>query len=369
MPPYANMSAVALKKYEMCDVLGHGSYGTVWRAKEISTQKEFAIKAIKRQSLMSNNAREQFRAEVGALATIRHTNVVSFKEVFEDATSVFIVTEVAGQELYECIVEHGFLEEKRAKHICRQMLAAIGHLHQHGYVHRDIKPENVCLGKNDLAKLIDFGLCVSHQNKVMGNRCGSYFYVAPEVLDKQYSGGGCDVWSVGVVLFVMLVGYPPFYGESDDEIAEQVKTAAPDLTQARWQVISDSAKRLVLKLLVKDPHLRVSAKEALSDPWFEDAEAALAPTVPVATLLDTSKRRRSRSLELASRCFPEATELTSLQCQLQQCQLEESHLQADPACEIETPRPPQPPQPQKQKRGTMFRRSFRRKVHSVTCAP
>merc|ERR1712072_457523 len=109
---------------------------------------------------------------------------------------------------------------------------------------------------------------------------------------------------------------------------------------------------------VKDPNLRVSAKEALADPWFAHAEAALpTPALPVATFLDNSQRRRSRSLELASRCFPEATELSAQQCQL------------DPACGIETPRPSQLPQPQKQRRGTMFRRGFRRNVRSVTCAP
>jgi len=382
---------LAPKKYELCEIVGRGSYGVVWRATEVATQKKVAIKAIKRTSLMTADSREQFAREVGALAVIRHARIVSFKECYEDASHVYIVTELCGQELYERIVEKSCLPESQTKQICHQILQAVGHLHQRGFVHRDIKPENFCIEHRNQVKLIDFGLCCRHQNQVMENRCGSYFYVAPEVLDREYTGGSCDVWSVGVVLFVMLVGYPPFYGETDEEIAEQVKTAEPDLSQERWHAISDQAKDLVLKLLVKDPTRRITAAEALGHTWFEEiVVATTAPKLPVPCLSDSSKRRRSRSLELRNcRSLTEsdndhgainlfvqrrdhaqtctAAELSLLQSQLQQCSLQ----QVDPASRTLRP---QPPQKQKQTRSAIFRRSFRRKTHrrkanSIAAAP
>lgn len=400
----STVHATVPRKYEMQQIIGKGSYGVVWRARDVTTGKLVAVKAIKRQSLITVDARNQFAREVGALAAIHHRNVVLFKEVFEDALHVYIVTELCGQELYENITEHGRIPEVQSRQIARQMFHAINHLHKLGFVHRDVKPENFCLDKNGLVKLIDFGLCCEHGNQLMANRCGSYFYVAPEVLDREYFGGSCDVWSVGVVLFVMLAGYPPFYGETDEAIAEQVKKQEVDLSHERWRNISVAAKDLILRLLVKDPLKRISAAEALDHPWFDDqiGSAAKAPSLTMpGKLLVTTKRRRSRSLELSRSATDEqqqqqqhggcscpplnaqvegvqqeqractSAELSSLQYQLEGCQIQEQQVvQADPAAAAEAYTPQQPPpRPQKQSRGARFRRSFRRRINFSQPSP
>jgi serine/threonine protein kinase len=433
----STVHAATPKKYEMQQVIGRGSYGVVWRARDVTTGKLVAVKAIKRKSLVTADARNQFAREVGALAAIQHRNVVAFEEVFEDAAHVYIVTELCGQELYEHITELGRIPEARSRQIVRQMLHAVAHLHEVGFVHRDVKPENFCLDtKSGLVKLIDFGLCCQHEDRVMANRCGSYFYVAPEVLDRHYFGGSCDVWSVGVVLFVMLAGYPPFYGETDDAIAARVRAQPVDLSHERWQGVSAAAKDLVLRLLAKDPLRRPSAADALAHPGLDDgarrssrrssrsadhcqsSSSALTQSqpqsqampsltlplplplsVPGKLLARREKRRRSRSLELGRSatdeqpqpqhgecaCPPQsaapaeeeavctAAELSSLQCQLEGCQLHEQssrpvvqvQVQADPAAAAVAYPPQQPSQPcqQKQSRGARFRRSFRRRIN------
>jgi len=383
-------------------------------ALDTTTNKQVAIKAINRRSLVTAEARGQLRREIAALASIKHRNIVAFRECYEDNNHVYIVTEVCGQELYDHIVDNGFISEAKSKRLCRQMLHAVEHLHKNGFVHRDIKPENFCLGniesgtsESDLnVKLIDFGLCCQHRGQVMQNRCGSYFYVAPEVLHKSYSGGTCDVWSVGVVLFVMLVGYPPFYGETDDEIAAQVKNAEPDLTLERWHGISKEAKDLVLRLLVKDPAKRLTAAQALRDPWLCEAKPTATTRLTIPTLLECTKRRRSRSLELSTmnRSLTDQSDSSlSLQrgstsgadpaanprlhaqtydaedLQALQSSMKDFHLQvegADPASMplssgTHTPAPPKQPRAERQtKRNAIFRRSFRRKTrNSVACAP
>jgi len=383
----ATMTGVAPgSQYQMLQVIGRGSYGTVWLAQDTTTNQHVAIKAIKRQTLLTPESQSQLRREITALAAIRHQNVVAFRECYEDNAHVYIVTELCGQELYDHIVENEFIPEHKTKKICYQILHAVQHLHSKGMVHRDIKPENFCLcGENkDVVKLIDFGLCCVHRNEVMGNRCGSYFYVAPEVLHKSYRGGSCDVWSVGVVLFVMLVGYPPFYGETDAEIAEQVMNAEVDLTQARWTNISDEAKDLITRLLNKNPNQRINVTEALSHPWLREMHREYTKTsLPVPSLLECTKRRRSKSLELRGTDYEEPAPKTPPDARMpsQTCGEQELHtlegainsldLCADPANAPRiTPQPPKQPRPDKMKdKLVIFRRSFRRKANSVACAP
>lgn len=385
-------------KYQMLSVIGRGSYGTVWLAQDTASNKKVAIKAIKRHTLLSSESRKQLKREIAALASVKHHNVVAFRECYEDNSNVYIVTEVCGQELYDHIVDQGFLSEKQTKLICHQILLAVQHLHAKGMVHRDIKPENFCLcgSEKNIVKLIDFGLCCVHNDETMHKRCGSYFYVAPEVLAKNYKGGTCDVWSVGVVLFVMLVGYPPFYGETDAEIADQVKHADPDLTQKRWKNISEDAKDLVLRMLNKSPKQRINITEALNHPWLREVcEARAQVRLPVPSLLECTKRRRSKSLELISRSGPddcvqnlhmhakgmvqgdgEGSCAHSQTCDDDEIQTLQGHLRdfrlcADPANAPSTSlsmTPEIPKQPRRPKR-IIFGRSFRRRANLIAAAP
>jgi len=198
----------------------------------------------------------------------------------------------------------------------------------------------------------------------MTNRCGSYFYVAPEVLNKHYRGGSCDLWSVGVVLFVMLVGYPPFSGDTDQEIAERVRNQNVSMSHERWDEISDEAKDLVRRLLNKDANVRIGCSQALAHPWL--AEEATESVEPVTTLVDHMKRRRSRSLELNSRNEEEsrADKPTDSCAEDLTASIQELHLvpSSDPASQpLAALIVPQPPEMDKQGKLSFFKRSFRRR--------
>lgn len=264
----------APNRYELETIVGRGGYGVVWLGRDVQTDE---VVAIKRQPFDNSSTRSELCREVKALATLQHRNIVEFKEVYEDPGAfgcghACIVTEACGGDLCDRVMEHGVIPELACKRICFQILHAVNYMHKRGYCHRDIKPENICLSgvSQDFVKIIDFGLCCKQGGeKIMTRQCGSPFYVAPEVLNKSYTKGSCDVWSIGVVLFVMLAGYTPFYGETDAETAQCVLSADVEFEGEEWEAVTNTAQDLISKLLVKNPAERITAAEALQHPWFE----------------------------------------------------------------------------------------------------
>jgi len=179
-----------------------------------------------------------------------------------------------GGELFDRIVAAQRFSERHAADVMSQMLSAIKHLHGHGIVHRDLKPENFLMNdpsENSEVKLIDFGLSKRFSAKKevekMHTVVGTPYYVAPEVLKGNYDIS-CDVWSLGVILYVFLCGYPPFEGDNNKEIFRNVLKQRLQFDPAEWGTISDSAKDLVSKMLAKDPKKRISATQCLEHPWF-----------------------------------------------------------------------------------------------------
>jgi len=248
--------------------LGSGSYGVVHKGVHNVTHQERAIKVIPRAKIKNF---DRFRTEVRILQTLDHPNVIKLYEYFEDETNVYLVMEVcSGGELFERIIEKEYFSEKYAAQVFKQILEAINYCHNNGVCHRDLKPENFLFESKDDAsdlKVIDFGLSkiLDQGSKAvlqrMKTKAGTPYYISPEVLTGNYDIS-CDMWSAGCILYILLCGYPPFYGDDDQEILKMVKKGDFDFDGEEWDEVSEDAKDLIRKLVCK-PERRLTAGEAL----------------------------------------------------------------------------------------------------------
>eukprot|EP00931_Biecheleriopsis_adriatica_P093302 TRINITY_DN67047_c0_g1_i1.p1 TRINITY_DN67047_c0_g1~~TRINITY_DN67047_c0_g1_i1.p1 ORF type:complete len:523 (+),score=139.81 TRINITY_DN67047_c0_g1_i1:28-1569(+) len=251
--------------------LGEGSFGTAFRVTCKQTGQERAVKTIEIKGV-KNPAR--FEREIDIAKKLDHPNVVRLYETFRDARKIYLVMELCtGGELFDRIVDEapsGFDEGLAAKYI-RQMLSAICYLHANRFAHRDVKPENFLFhdpSPDSQLKIIDFGLACHYEvGEKMSTKAGTAYYVAPEVLKGSYDEK-CDVWSAGVISFVLLCGYPPFAGDTDPEILKKVKTGNFEFRSPEWDGISQGAKNLITQMLTLDPSIRPSAEVVLQSPWL-----------------------------------------------------------------------------------------------------
>lgn len=208
--------------------------------------------------------------------------------MFETRTQLFIVMRlVKGGDLFERIKTRKFFPENVAREVMWSLFSAIRYLHARGIVHRDLKPENIlCLDEKDdsLVMISDFGLSkFASSVELMKIACGTLCYVAPEVLKMQGYSFSVDIWSLGVIMYLLLRGRLPFDGKTKDEIIDRTITAAPDFTHPHWQMVSEEAKDLVAKLLNKDPKLRFTEEQARLHSWFEPVRRRMVPTTPDVT--------------------------------------------------------------------------------------
>ncbi|CAI5940592.1 unnamed protein product [Closterium sp. NIES-65] len=255
--------------------LGAGQFGVVRRCVENATNQAFACKTIIKDRLLTSPARDEVRREVAAMRSVSgHPGVVQLRGVFEDERQVHLVMDLCdGGELFDEVVRRGRLPEREAALIFRQIASAVAFCHSKNIMHRDLKPENILLASSDTsrlptAKLADFGFAVPIPP---GHRAcgvaGSPFYMAPEVLTGEY-GVEADVWSLGVVLYVLLSGSPPFWGADDNGVFRAVLEAPLHLTSGAWAGVSAEAKGLLRCMLHRDPRRRPSAAKLLSHPWI-----------------------------------------------------------------------------------------------------
>ncbi|CDI75549.1 CAM kinase, CDPK family, putative [Eimeria praecox] len=258
--------------------LGQGTYGSVCRAVNKSTKTVRAVKTISKSKVRNV---KRFKQEISIMKSLDHPNIIKLFETFEDHKNVYLVMELCrGGELFDRIIEQGYFSEAYACSLMRCILAALFYLHRHGIVHRDLKPENFMFldkGKDAPFKIIDFGLATRFSNNsYMSTRAGTPFYVAPQVLQGKYTYK-CDMWSAGVILYILLCGYPPFHGENDAEILARVKVGRYKFNEQDWKGVSNEAKDLVRKLMAFDPHQRLSAEQALNHPWIKHFSSAPNP--------------------------------------------------------------------------------------------
>nr|GEW12968.1 calcium-dependent protein kinase 26-like [Tanacetum cinerariifolium] len=261
--------------YNLGQKLGHGRFGTTFLCTEKTTGKEFACKSIAKRKLITDDDVEDVRREIEIMHHLSgHPNVVSIQGVYEDSVAVHLVMELcAGGELFYRITKKGHFSERKAADLVSTIAGVIEACHSLGVMHCDLKPENFLFVDDDEdspLKTIDFGLSVFFKPGVkFEDMVGSPYYVAPEVLLKNY-GPEADIWSAGVILYILLCGVPPFWGESENEIFEEVLRGKLDFTSDPWPSISNSAKDLVRKMLIRDPRKRITAHGVLCHPWISE---------------------------------------------------------------------------------------------------
>jgi len=264
-------------KYIIQDELGRGAFSIVKLAVEKSTGIKYAVKIINKSKVEQDLAR--LATEMEILKKVQHPNIIALKEIIDTKSCLFIVTEVvSGGELFDKIVELGQYTEKDASILVSKIVSAIDYLHSINIVHRDLKPENLLLKDSESiseVKLADFGLSKIVGTKVMmQTACGTPGYVAPEVLTAQGYDKEVDMWSIGVITYILLCGFPPFYNENLPELFEQILKAEYDFPEEYWKDISEGGKDFIRKLLVVDPSKRLTSKQALNHSWL----AGNAPT-------------------------------------------------------------------------------------------
>jgi len=265
--------------YTIHEELGRGAFSVVKLAVENSTGKKYAVKIIQKSKVEQN---VRLATEMEILKQVQHPNIISLKEIVDTKTCLYIITElVTGGELFDKIVELGQYSEKDASVLVYKMVSAIQYLHSINIVHRDLKPENLLLKDAQSVsevKLADFGLSKIVGTKVMmQTACGTPGYVAPEVLTAQGYDKEVDMWSIGVITYILLCGFPPFYNENLPELFEQILKAAYEFPEEYWKDISEDGKDFIRKLLVVDPSKRMTGERALLHPWL----AGSAPSKPL----------------------------------------------------------------------------------------
>lgn len=271
------------KFYDIHKELGRGQFGITYLCTDKATGYKYACKSISVKKLVTKKDVEDVRREIMILEHLTgQPNVVEFKGAYEDRVNVHLVMEFCGGgELFDRITARGSYSEKEAAKIGRQIVNVVHVCHFMGVMHRDLKPENFLLvshEKDSPLKAIDFGLSVFiEQGKRYKDIVGSAYYVAPEVLRRSY-GKEIDVWSAGVILYILLSGFPPFCAETDNGIFEAVLDGYVDFQSSPWPSISKGAKDLIRKMLTMEPRKRITAAEALEHPWLkEDGDASDKP--------------------------------------------------------------------------------------------
>ncbi|XP_049578426.1 calcium/calmodulin-dependent protein kinase 1Db [Syngnathus scovelli] len=262
--------------FDFKEVLGTGAFSEVVMAREKATGKMVAIKCIPKKALKGKEM--SLENEIAVLRKIKHENIVALEDIYESSNHLYLIMQlVSGGELFDRIVEKGFYTEMDASRLIRQVLDAVNYLHSMGIVHRDLKPENLLyFSPHDESKIMisDFGLSkMEGTGDVMATACGTPGYVAPEVLAQKPYSKAVDCWSIGVIAYILLCGYPPFYDENDSKLFEQILKADYEFDAPYWDDISDSAKDFIGRLMEKDPEKRFTCDQALEHPWIAGGTA------------------------------------------------------------------------------------------------
>lgn len=278
--------------------LGEGSYGTVSKGK---CKQTGAIRAVKSISKAHMKDAEKFKREIQIMKQMDHPYIIKLYETFDDHKNIYLILELcSGGELFDRIIEAGHFTEKQAAHLMMQTLSGIYYCHQIGICHRDIKPENFLFYNKDpieksTLKIIDFGLsCSFTPGQVLKTKAGTPYYVAPQVLEGKYDQA-CDLWSCGVIMFVLLCGYPPFHGDTDNEVLRKVRAANLVFDPVDWEAVSSDAKELIKKLLKKDPKERYTAAQAVDDVWIKERAPRAANAPLTSGLVDNLRGFRSQN--------------------------------------------------------------------------
>ncbi|XP_065106747.1 calcium/calmodulin-dependent protein kinase (CaM kinase) II beta 1 isoform X34 [Paramisgurnus dabryanus] len=259
-------------EYQLYEELGKGAFSIVRRCVKLSTGQEYAAKIINTKKLSARD-HQKLEREARICRLLKHPNIVRLHDsISEEGFHYLLFDLVTGGELFEDIVAREYYSEADASHCIHQILDSVHHIHQHDIVHRDLKPENLLLAskcKNAAVKLADFGLAIEVQGDQQAwfGFAGTPGYLSPEVLRKEAYGKPVDIWACGVILYILLVGYPPFWDEDQHKLYQQIKAGAYDFPSPEWDTVTPEAKNLINQMLTINPAKRITAQEALKHPW------------------------------------------------------------------------------------------------------
>ncbi|XP_046706845.1 calcium/calmodulin-dependent protein kinase type II delta 1 chain isoform X12 [Silurus meridionalis] len=260
-------------EYQLYEELGKGAFSVVRRCMKISTGQEYAAKIINTKKLSARD-HQKLEREARICRLLKHPNIVRLHDsISEEGFHYLVFDLVTGGELFEDIVAREYYSEADASHCIQQILESVNHCHLSGIVHRDLKPENLLLAsklKGAAVKLADFGLAIEVQGDQQAwfGFAGTPGYLSPEVLRKEPYGKPVDMWACGVILYILLVGYPPFWDEDQHRLYQQIKAGAYDFPSPEWDTVTPEAKDLINKMLTINPAKRITAAEALKHPWI-----------------------------------------------------------------------------------------------------
>uniref|UniRef100_A0A8C8LU94 calcium/calmodulin-dependent protein kinase n=1 Tax=Oncorhynchus tshawytscha TaxID=74940 RepID=A0A8C8LU94_ONCTS len=260
-------------EYQLYEELGKGAFSVVRRCVKKSNGQEFAAKIINTKKLSARD-HQKLEREARICRLLKHPNIVRLHEsISEEGFHYLVFDLVTGGELFEDIVAREYYSEADASQCINQILESVHHMHQHDIVHRDLKPENLLLAsklKGAAVKLADFGLAIDVQGDEQAwfGFAGTPGYLSPEVLRKDPYGKPVDIWACGVVLYILLVGYPPFWDEDQHKLYQQIKAGAYDFPSPEWDTVTPEAKNLINQMLTINPAKRITADQALKHPWI-----------------------------------------------------------------------------------------------------
>jgi calcium-dependent protein kinase len=290
------------KDYSVGEVVGSGAFATVRKVVQKTSGQMRALKIIKKQK-SQDSARMYLEVEI--LKKLVHPNIMQIFEFYEDKKNFYIITEFCeGGELFDKIVEKGSFSESEAAGVMKQLLSAVNYIHSNSIVHRDLKPENILLDtkKQNIIKIIDWGTARFYEkNKKMNRISGTPYYIAPEVLNEKYDEK-CDVWSCGVIMYILLCGYPPFNAETDQEILNKIKLGKFTFPDEEWENVSTEAKDLIVNMLAYNANDRFSASSCLSHKWLNDntLKTTVDKSFSIKCLTNMKKFHAERKLQQAA---------------------------------------------------------------------
>ncbi|XP_067344622.1 calcium/calmodulin-dependent protein kinase type II subunit gamma-like isoform X16 [Channa argus] len=259
-------------EYQLYEELGKGAFSVVRRCVKKSSGQEYAAKIINTKKLSARD-HQKLEREARICRLLKHPNIVRLHDsISEEGFHYLVFDLVTGGELFEDIVAREYYSEADASHCISQILESVNYIHQHDIVHRDLKPENLLLAskmKGAAVKLADFGLAIEVQGEQQAwfGFAGTPGYLSPEVLRKDPYGKPVDIWACGVILYILLVGYPPFWDEDQHKLYQQIKAGAYDFPSPEWDTVTPEAKNLINQMLTINPAKRITAEQALKHPW------------------------------------------------------------------------------------------------------
>merc|ERR1719265_135011 len=278
--------------------LGEGSYGTVSKCCSKATGATRAVKSISKAQMKNL---DRFKQEIAIMKIMDHPNIIKLYESFEDHRNIYLILELCtGGELFDRIIDCGHFTEAQAAVVMQNMFRALFYMHENHICHRDLKPENFLFTTKEPIektgfKVIDFGLaCKFAEGQVLTTKAGTPYYVAPQVLAGKYDQAS-DLWSLGVIMYVVLCGYPPFYGDTDADVLTKVRLGNFSFNAADWKSVSEDAKNLIRMLLKMNPRVRYTADQALNHVWIRNKAPKAANVALQTSLVDNLRGFRSQN--------------------------------------------------------------------------